>query len=140
MAQITWQKMLRAMLLALLLVCHSAAAWKASDETIRVVGDRVRRQGLSGSTARNAAAEMIKSKLATQTTRRRLADNDDDYDDDYDDDSCLNCGPLDLDKAFNGTKCESTSCGVSICNTDAAPARRISVAAAVAALVSVLIA
>ena len=119
------------MLLALLL---------ASDETIRVVGDRGRRQGLSGSTARNAAAEMIKSKLATQTTRRRLADNDDDYDDDYDDDSCLNCGPLDLDDAFNGTKCESTSCGVSICNTDAAPARRISVAAAVAALVSVLIA
>ena len=59
--------MLRAMLLALLLACHSAAAWKASDETIRVVGDR--RQGLSGSTARNAAAEMIKSKLATQTTR-----------------------------------------------------------------------
>ena len=125
-------------LLALLLACHSAAAWQASDETIRIVGDR--RQGLSGSTARNAAAEMIKSKLATQTTRRRLADNDDDYDDDYDDDSCLNCGPLDLDKAFNGTKCESTSCGVSICNTDAAPARRISVAAAVAALVSVLIA
>ena len=72
-----------------------------------------------------------------------VADNDDDYDDDYDDDSCLNCGPLDLDKAFNGTKCESTSCGVSICNTDAAPARRISVAAvaaAVAALVFVLIA
>ena len=69
-----------------------------------------------------------------------VADNDDDYDDDYDDDSCLNCGPLDLDKASNGTKCESTSCGVSICNTDAAPARRISVAAAVAALVSVLIA
>ena len=65
---------------------------------------------------------------------------DDDVDDDYDDDSCLNCGPLDLDKASNGTKCESTSCGVSICNTDAAPARRISVAAAVAALVSVLIA
>ena len=128
-------------LLALLLACHSAAAWQASDETIRIVGDR--RQGLSGSTARNAAAEMIKSKLATQTTRRRLADNDDDYDDDYDDDSCLNCGPLDLDKAFNGTKCESTSCGVSICNTDAAPARRISVAAvaaAVAALVFVLIA
>ena len=125
-------------LLALLLACHSAAAWQASDETIRIVGDR--RQGLSGSTARNAAAEMIKSKLATQTTRRRLADNDDDYDDDYDDDSCLNCGPLDLDDAFNGTKCESTSCGVSICNTDAAPARRISVAAAVAALVSVLIA
>ena len=124
--------MLRAMLLALLLVCHSAAAWKASDETIRVVGDR--RQGLSGSTARNAAAEMIKSKLATQTTRRRLECVD------YDDDSCLNCGPLDLEKAFNGTKCESTSCGVSICNTDAAPARRISVAAAVAALVSVLIA
>ena len=127
--------MLRAMLLALLLVCHSAAAWKASDETIRVVGDR--RQGLSGSTARNAAAEMIKSKLATQTTRRRLECVD------YDDDSCLNCGPLDLEKAFNGTKCESTSCGVSICNTDAAPARRISVAAvaaAVAALVFVLIA
>ncbi len=47
---------------------------------------------------------------------------------------------FDLDDAFNGTKCESTSCGVSICNTDAAPARRISVAAAVAALVSVLIA
>ena len=45
-----------------------------------------------------------------------------------------------MDDAFNGTKCESTSCGVSICNTDAAPARRISVAAAVAALVSVLIA
>ena len=52
--------MLRPMLLALLL---------ASDETIRVVGDRgLRRQGLSGSTAL-AAAEMIKSKLATQTTR-----------------------------------------------------------------------
>ena len=50
------------MLLALLL---------ASDETIRVVGDRGRRQGLSGSTAL-AATEMIKSKLATQTTRRRL--------------------------------------------------------------------
>ena len=49
------------MLLALLL---------ASDETIRVVGDRVRRQGLSGSTARLAAAEMIKSKLATQTIQR----------------------------------------------------------------------
>ena len=68
---------------------------------------------------------------------------EDDVDDDYDDDSCLNCGPLDLDKAFNGTKCESTSCGVSDCNTDAAPARRISVAAvaaAVAALVFVLIA
>ena len=50
------------------------------------------------------------------------------------------CGPFDLDEAFYGTKCESTSCGVSICNTDAAPARRISVAAAVAALVSALIA
>ena len=86
--------MLRAMLLALLLVCHSAAAWKASwndDEG-----------------------------------GRRL--------------SCFYCGPFDLDMAFSGTKCESTSCGVSICNTDAAPARRISVAAAVAALVSVLIA
>ena len=66
-------------------------------------------------------------------------DDDDDYDD-YDDDSCLNCGPFDLDDAFYGTKCESTSCGVSYCNTDAAPARRISVAAAVAALVSALIA
>ena len=54
--------------------------------------------------------------------------------------SCFYCGPFDLDMAFSGTKCESTSCGVSICNTDAAPARRISVAAAVAALVSVLIA
>ena len=69
------------------------------------------------------------------------------YIDDDDDDaeggrrlSCLFCGPFDLDEAFYGTKCESTSCGVSICNTDAAPARRISVAAAVAALVSVLIA
>ena len=54
--------------------------------------------------------------------------------------SCFFCGPFDLDWAFYGTKCESTSCGVSICNTDAAPARRISVAAAVAALVSALIA
>ena len=176
------------MLLALLL---------ASDETIRVVGDRVRRQGLSGSTARNAAAEMIKRGMewmfhGAKSFNQSLSawrvdnvtdmiemfkyaesfnqplsdwqvnsvaditnmfwgasafdqdlgwcvdDNDDDYD--YDDDSCLNCGPLDLDDAFNGTKCESTSCGVSICNTDAAPARRISVAAAVAALVSVLIA
>ena len=70
-----------------------------------------------------------------------------DYDDDDDDDdeggrrlSCFYCGPFDLDDAFYGTKCESTSCGVSDCNTDAAPARRISVAAAVAALVSVLIA
>ena len=69
------------------------------------------------------------------------------YIDDDDDDaeggrrlSCLFCGPFDLDEAFYGTKCESTSCGVSICNTDAAPARRISVAAAVAALVSVVIA
>jgi hypothetical protein len=73
-----------------------------------------------------------------------------DYDDDDDDDpwnddergrrlSCLYCGPFDLDDAFYGTKCESMSCGVSDC-TDAAPARRISVAAAVAALVSVLIA
>ena len=49
------------------------------------------------------------------------------------------CGPFDLDDAFYGTKCESMSCGVSDC-TDAAPARRISVAAAVAALVSALIA
>ena len=123
------------MLLALLLACHSAAASKASDETIRVVGDRgLRRQGLSGSTARNAAAEMI---------------NDDDDDDPWNDDeggrrlSCFFCGPFDLDWAFYGTKCESTSCGVSDCNTDAAPARRISVAAvaaAVAALVFVLIA
>ena len=65
------------MLLALLL---------ASDETIRVVGDRGRRQGLSGSTARNAAAEMIKSKLATQTTRRRLeCVNDDSTTDSYGD-------------------------------------------------------
>jgi len=74
-----------------------------------------------------------------------------DYDDDDDDDpwnddgggrrlSCFFCGPFDLDYAFYGTKCESTSCGVSICNTDGAPARRISVVAAVAALVSVLIA
>ena len=101
------------MLLALLLLaCHSVAAWKASDETIRVVGDRVRRQGLSGWNDDGGG--------------RRL--------------SCFFCGPFDLDYAFYGTKCESTSCGVSICNTDAAPARRISVAAAVAALVSVLIA
>ena len=147
-------------LLALLLACHSAAAWQTSDETIRIVGDR--RQGLSGSTARNAAAEMINAESFNQPLSdwqvNSVADIsymfwgasafdqdlgwcvDDDVDDDYDDDSCLNCGPLDLDKAFNGTKCESTSCGVSICNTDAAPARRISVAAAVAALVSVLIA
>ena len=75
--------------------------------------------------ARNAAAEMIKSKLATQTTRRRL--------------ECVNDDSTTVDEAFYGTKCESTSCGVSDC-TDAAPARRISVAAAVAALVSVLIA
>ena len=73
-------------------------------------------------------------------------DDDDDDDDPWNDDgggrrlSCFFCGPFDLDYAFYGTKCESTSCGVSICNTDAAPARRISVAAAVAALVSVLIA
>ena len=111
-------------------------------------------------------AEMVKSRLATQTTRRRLSYmfwyasafdqdlgwcvtdpyDDNDYDDDDDDDdeggrrlSCLFCGPFDLDMAFSGTKCESTSCGVSDC-TDAAPARRISVAAAVAALVSALIA
>ena len=80
-----------------------------------------------------------------------VTDPHSDYDDDDDDDpwnddgggrrlSCFFCGPFDLDYAFYGTKCESTSCGVSICNTDAAPARRISVAAAVAALVSVLIA
>ena len=57
----------------------------ASDETIRVVGDRGRRQGLSGSTAL-AAAEMIKSKLATQTTRRRLeCVNDDSTTDSYGD-------------------------------------------------------
>ena len=68
------------------------------------------------------------------------------HDDPWNDDgggrrlSCFFCGPFDLDYAFYGTKCESTSCGVSICNTDAAPARRISVVAAVAALVSVLIA
>ena len=75
-----------------------------------------------------------------------VADPYSDYNDDDDDDdeggrrlSCLYCGPFDLDHAFLGTKCESTSCGVSDC-TDAAPARRISVAAAVAALVSVLIA
>ena len=78
-----------------------------------------------------------------------VTDPYDEYDDDDDDDeggrrlSCFFCGPFDLDYAFYGTKCESTSCGVSICNTDAAPARRISVAAvaaAVAALVFVLIA
>ena len=75
-----------------------------------------------------------------------VTDPYDEYDDDDDDDeggrrlSCFFCGPFDLDYAFYGTKCESTSCGVSICNTDAAPARRISVVAAVAALVSVLIA
>ena len=77
------------MLLALLLACHSAAASKASDETIRVVGDRgLRRQGLSGSTARNAAAEMIKSKLATQTTRRRLECVNDDSTTDRVGDTC----------------------------------------------------
>ena len=80
-----------------------------------------------------------------------VTDPHSDYDDDDDDDpwnddeggrrlSCFYCGPFDLDMAFSGTKCESTSCGVSICNTDGAPARRISVVAAVAALVSVLIA
>ena len=79
-----------------------------------------------------------------------VTDPHSDYDDDDDDDpwnddgggrrlSCFYCGPFDLDMAFSGTKCESTSCGVSDC-TDAAPARRISVAAAVAALVSALIA
>ena len=80
--------MLQALLLALLLVCHSAAAWKASDGTIRVVGDRVRRQRLSGSTARNATAEMIKSKLATQTTRRRLECVNDDSTTDEVGDTC----------------------------------------------------
>merc|ERR1712003_107149 len=71
-----------------------------------------------------------------------VTDPHSDYDDDDDDDpwnddeggrrlSCFYCGPFDLDLAFSGTKCESTSCGVSDC-TDAAPARRISVAAAVA--------
>ena len=54
-------------------------------------------KGLSGSTARNAAAEMIKSKLATQTTRRRLEC--------VNDDSTTDIGGVDAGRGPGGLVC-----------------------------------